>query len=178
MTREETKVILSVLKAGYPNFYKDMSREDAKNIVDLWATMFANDPVQIVTEAVKALMCTLKYPPTIADVKEKINLLTQPKQMTEQEAWNLVKKAMNTSDFIKSFQELPPIIQKLVGSASALKEMAYSEGDITVISSNFMRSYRVMAAREQEYNRLPESSKKLINQLSGSVGLLEGDSDG
>lgn len=174
MTRQEALGILIMLKTAYPTFYRNYNKDETSEAVDLWATMFRDDPPQIVTESVKALMCTLKYPPTIADVKEKIQELTQPKHLTEMEAWNLVKKAMNTSDFTRSFQGLPPIIQKLVGSSTALKEMAYIEGDLSVVSSNFMRSYRVMTVREQEYNRLPETSKKLMSQLASSVGLLEG----
>ena len=94
MTRDETKSILSVLRAGYPNFYKDLNKADADQIIDLWATMFVEEPVTVVIEAVKTLMVTAKFPPTIADVKEKIYLVTHPQTMTEAEAWNIVKKAI------------------------------------------------------------------------------------
>lgn len=173
MTREETKAIMAILRAGYPNFYRNMTREDATNAINLWATIFENEPAQIVTEAVKSLMCSLKFPPTIADVKEKIELLTQPEQLTEMEAWNLVKKAMNTSDFVKSFQELPPTIRRIVGSVSQLKEWAYTEGDISVISSNFMRSYRARAAHEHELARLPQSAKEMITELAEGMKMIE-----
>ncbi len=173
MTREETKAIMAILKAGYPNFYRNMTKEDATNAINLWATMFAEEPPQVITEAVKSLMCTLKYPPTIADVKEKIELLTQPEQMTEMEAWNLVKKAMNTSDFVKSFQDLPPVIRRIVGSASQLKEWAYTECDISVISSNFMRSYRARAAHERELVRLPQSAKEMIAGVADGMKMIE-----
>ena len=35
MTREETKAIMAILKAGYPNFYRNMTKEDATNAIDL-----------------------------------------------------------------------------------------------------------------------------------------------
>lgn len=164
MTREETKAILAVLKAGYPNFYKDMARDDAKNIVDLWATMFADDPAQIVTEAVKTLMCTLKYPPTIADVKEKINLITRPGQMTEMEAWEKVRSAISHYNAAENFHALPPMLQKIVGSPNQLRNWAVMpiETVDSVLQSNFMRSYRAVAAQEKERDMLPESTKRLI----------------
>lgn len=173
MTREETKAIMAILKAGYPNFYRNMTREDATSAINLWATMFVDEPVQLITEAVKSLMCSLKFPPTIADVKEKIELLTQPEQMTEMEAWGIVRKALNTSDFVKSFQDLPPTIRRIVGSASQLKEWAYTEGDISVISSNFMRSYRARAAHERELTRLPQSAKAMITELAEGMKMIE-----
>ena len=91
MTRQEALAIMAMLKTAYPSFYKDFSKEELNAAVNLWATMFADDPAYIVTEAVKSLMCTLKYPPTIADVKEKIAMITQPPTMTEMEAWQKVQ---------------------------------------------------------------------------------------
>jgi hypothetical protein len=173
MTKQEALTVLAILKTAYPSFYKDYSKEELNAAVELWASMFVNESGKVVLEAVKSLICTLRFPPTIADVKEKIELLTQPEQMTEMEAWNLVKKAMNTSDFVKSFQELPPIIRRIVGSASQLKEWAYTEGDINVISSNFMRSYRARAAHEHELARLPQSAKEMIAEIAEGMKMIE-----
>lgn len=173
MTRQQSLGILIMVKTAYPAFYKNYSKEELNAAVDLWATMFAEEPLQVITEAVKSLMCSLKFPPTIADVKEKIELLTQPEQLTELEAWGIVRKALNTSDFVKSFQELPPIIRRIVGSVSQLKEWAYTEGDISVISSNFMRSYRARAAHERELTRLPQSAKEMIAEIAEGMKMIE-----
>jgi hypothetical protein len=166
MTKEETKVILSVLKAGYPNFYKDLKRDDADQIINLWSTMFADDSAKIVTEAVKSLMCTLKFPPTIADVKEKIILITQPQTETELEAWGKVLKAIQNANYQAQeyFDNFLPTIQKLVGSPGQLREWAMMESEIvnSVIQSNFMRSYSARVKQEKEYSALPDSTKELI----------------
>ena len=175
MTRQETKDLMAILKAAYPNFYKDISKEEAKAAVDLWATIFSDTPVKLVIEAVKSLICTLKYPPTIADVKEKIELLTQPARMTEMEAWHLVKKAMNTSDFVSAFRSLPPAIRRVVGSPDQLKEWAYMDIETvnSVIQSNFMRSFKTVAEREREYAKLPESAKQLMIEASKNLKMIE-----
>ena len=174
MTREETKAILAVLKAGYPNFYKELKSVDADRIIDLWAGMFEFDSAKVVTEAVKSLMCTLKFPPTIADVKEKIALIVQPSQITELEAWGKVLKALQDSNYHSQerFSELPANIQKLVGSHNQLREWGMMESDIvnSVIQSNFMRSFKANAAAEKEFSMLPESAKKLQKNLSESIG--------
>jgi hypothetical protein len=173
MTREETKTILAVLRAGYLNFYKNMTKEDAKNTVDLWATMFTDEQSHIVTEAVKSLMCTLKFPPTIADVKEKIAMITQPQEITELEAWNIVREAISYYDAAKNFKNLPPILRKIVGSPNQLREWAVMDVETvnSVIQSNFMRSYKVKAAQEKEYERLPKSTKKLIAGLAAKMDM-------
>jgi hypothetical protein len=168
MTREETKTILTVLKAGYPNFYKELKAADAEQIINLWSTMFECDSVKVVVEAVKALMSTLKFPPTIADVKEKIALITQPPQMTEIEAWNEVRGAISYYNAKEGFDGLPSVLQRLVGSPNQLRQWAQMESDVvdTVIQSNFMRSYKARVQQEKEYTALPESTKGLIQMLS------------
>lgn len=175
MTKQEALAIMAMLKTAYPSFYKDFSKEELNAAVNLWATMFSEEPIQVVTEAIKALICTLKYPPTIADVKEKIERLTQPDQMTEMEAWHLVKKAMNTSDFVSAFRSLPPAIRRVVGSPDQLKEWAYMESETvnSVIQSNFMRSFRVVAEREREFTKLPESAKQLMIEASKNLKMIE-----
>ena len=175
MPRQEALAIMAMLKTAYPSFYKDFSKDELTAAVNLWATMFSQEPIQVVTEAIKALMCTLKYPPTIADVKEKIELLTQPARMTEMEAWHLVKKAMNTSDFVSAFRSLPPEIRRIVGSPDQLKEWAYMDIETvnSVIQSNFMRSFKVVAEREREFTKLPESAKQLMIEASKNLKMIE-----
>ena len=176
MTREETKSILSVLRAGYPNFYKDLNKADADQIIDLWATMFVDEPVKVVIEAVKTLMVTAKFPPTIADVKEKIYLVTHPQAMTEAEAWNIVKKAIGYYNAQEHFEALPPILQKLVGSPNQLREWGMMDMDEvnTIVASNFMRSYKARVQHEKETAMLPESTRAMIQGLSAKLSITDG----
>jgi hypothetical protein len=177
MTREETKAILVVLKAGYPNFYKDLKPADAEQIIILWTTMFESDHPRIVTEAVKSLMCALRFPPTIADVKEKISLITKPQTMTELEAWNLVLGAIKNANYHaqENFDGLPDAVKKVIGSASQLRDWAVMESDVvnSVIQSNFMRSYTARVKSDKEYGSLPESTKQMIIGLSEKLALKE-----
>ena len=170
MTRQEALAVLAMLKTAYPSFYKDYSKEELNAAVNLWATMFSEESIQVVTEAIKALMCTLKYPPTIADVKEKIAMImqSQTQTMTEMEAWQRVKAAISYYNAGENFAELPPILQKIVGSPNQLREWALMNGEVvnSVIQSNFMRSYKAKVAQEKEYAMLPESTKQLIQSIA------------
>ena len=176
MTREETKTILAIMKAAYPNFYRDMTKEDASNTINLWSTMFADEKPQIAIEAVKSLICTLKYPPTTADVKEKIALITQPPAMTEMEAWEQVRRAISFYDAQENYNSLPPMLRRLVGSPNQLREWAMMDTETvqSVIQSNFMRSYKAKVAQEREYAMLPDSTKQLIAGLAQKLSLTEG----
>ena len=65
--------VLSILKAAYPNSFKEYSRQDAQGAISIWATQLADVPDDIVLIAVRKLIATSKFIPTIAEVREKIN---------------------------------------------------------------------------------------------------------
>lgn len=175
MTREETIAIMGVLKAAYPSFYKDMTRNDAEGVVSLWATMFADDPMEVVAMAVKAHIANDKkgFPPHIGAIKEAIVKLKRPNEMTEQEAWHLVKQATRNSAYgsKEEFEKLPPLIQRLVGSANQLREWAMMDSDTvnSVIASNFQRSYKVRAASEREYLALPADVREGMERITAGM---------
>jgi hypothetical protein len=176
MTYDETVMILGMIKEAYRAFYKDISKEEAKRAADLWSTMFADDDAKIVTEAVKSLMCTLKFPPTIADVKEKIAMITQPQAMTEMEAWQKVKSAISYYNAGETFERLPFILQKIIGSPNVLREWAVMEAETvnSVVQSNFMRSYKAAVAQEKERAMLPESTRQMIAGLAERMAITDG----
>lgn len=178
MNRTETLQILSVLKAAYPDFYRNMDRRDAEAVVNLWADMFTDDKIEIVAAAVKALIASdeKQYrPPHIGAVKGYIRKLTKPDEMTEAEAWGLVRKATGNSiyDSRKEFDKLPPILQRLVGSPNQLREWAMMDSDEfqTVVASNFQRSYRAKSAAEREYQAIPADVRAIAESLSGKLAL-------
>jgi hypothetical protein len=77
----------------------------------------------------------------------------------------------------ENFAELPPILQKIVGSPNVLREWALMNGEVvnSVIQSNFMRSYKAKVAQEKEHAMLPSSTKQLIAGLAQKYSLPEGD---
>ena len=177
MTKPEALAILGILKTAYPNFYKDLSKQQAYKIADFWSEMFANDDAELVTNAVKAFITTddKGFPPVIGVIKNKIADIKSPDAMTEYEAWNLVKKAVSNGIYGASeeYAGLPPLLQRLVGSPNKLREWAVMDsGDLEkVIGSNFMRSYSARAASEREYSMLPEGVKRFISELSDRMSI-------
>lgn len=75
MTKKEALQILAILKAAYPSSYNNMTKEEATGTVAVWCMQFTNLPAEIVMVAVHKLISTNKFPPTIAEVKEKIQAI-------------------------------------------------------------------------------------------------------
>ncbi len=196
MNRTETIQIMAILKIAYPSYYARTSQEDAKNAVALWAEMFADDPAPLVAAAVKALIASDQkgFPPHIGAVKLKLRQLQTPETMTELEAWRLVRKAIRGASvqlwsrrFLpggkidprtsaqRNFEELPPVIQQLVGDPEQLAAWADvpEEKIETVVQSNFMRSYRARAEQLRNYEAIPADLKSLINEASSGLRLAK-----
>ncbi len=75
MTKKEAVQILAILKAAYPASYNNMTKEEASGTVAVWTMQFADMPVDIVMMAIHKLISTSKFPPTVAEVKRKIETI-------------------------------------------------------------------------------------------------------
>lgn len=168
MTRAETIQILSVLKSAYPAFYRDITKQDAEKAIELWSVMFEEEPAGLVGAAVKAFISgdSKGFPPAIGQIKERIRQITQPEEMTEQEAWGYVSKALRNSTYgsVEEFAKLPPEVKAVVHDPGQLRQWAMAEADEveTVIASNFMRSFRAKQKATKEYMALPTEVKRLM----------------
>ena len=177
MNREETISIMAVLKAAYPNYYKDMKRGDAEAIIALWTSMFSDEPAEVVAVAVKAHIASdvKGFPPHIGAIKAAIGKIKSPDEMTEIEAWNYVVKAIRNSNYNsrEEFEKLPPIVQRLVGSPNQLREWAMMDSETvnSVISSNFQRSYKARATSEREFLALPQDVRQTMEQLASGFAM-------
>lgn len=179
MTRDDTLDLLSVLKAAYPTFYRDMTRKDADHVVDLWFEMFKDEPAELVALAVKAHIATDKkgFPPHIGAIKDSIVKIQQPDEMTELEAWGLVQKALRNGYYgaKEEFDKLPPVVQRLVGSPNQLREWSLMDSETisSVVASNFQRSYKARAAHEREFLALPSEVKQTMELVASGMKMLE-----
>ena len=75
MTRDETIKMLAILKAAYPNSYKEMTKDEANGMIAVWTMQFADMPADIVLMALNKLISTSQFPPAISEVKKKISSL-------------------------------------------------------------------------------------------------------
>lgn len=175
MNLSETKGVLAVLRAAYPKFYAGMEREELYAIVNLWQRQFAADDGNAVMAAVEALIATRTstFPPVIGEIKEKLEFLREPEGLTEQEAWAMVSKACKNGiyGYRKEWDKLPPEVQETIRCPEQIREWALCDTDEfeTVVASNFMRSFKVIAKRKKETAMLPEGVKSVIGQIGDGM---------
>lgn len=158
MEREQFKVLVKAMKAVYaqPTFIPD---QDAFNV---WFALLGDLPYKQAELAVQKHMATEKFPPTIADIREKAEQITSVKEteMSELEAWAIVRKAIGRSNYYaeEEFEKLPEACKMAVGNPSNLREWAMMDSDQvgTVEQSHFVRNYRTAMQRIKEDRRIPQ----------------------
>lgn len=180
MTLDETYIIMGMLQYAYPNYYRGMNKKDATATANLWHTMFADDAFDEVQAAVKVLLATKVegYPPTIGAVKEKLTEYRKPQELTAQDAWVLVNKAVQSVDWFapeKQFNKLPEEVQRAVGSPPVLKEWGMLDASAfgTVVYSQFIKAFNVHKKREKEMAAIPADVKKMLTAIGERAALME-----
>ena len=162
MTRDETVNIIRVMVDSYPNYKPNNLSET----VDVWQMMLSDYDYNLVSVALKSyiLSDTSGFAPAIGQIVAKMHAITHPQELNEMEAWSLVSKAIRNSIYNSAdeYAKLPPIVQKAVGLPSQLMQWAIDDSyNESVVSSNFMRCYRIELAREKEMSMLPEDAKQI-----------------
>lgn len=161
ITKQNIADMMDLLVAAYGDKAFPSEPQKMAKVVNLWTVMFEHDDPREVLVAVKDCIATLQFPPKIADIKQRISANRLAGQMTEMEAWAIIRDAVERStsreEAEKIYKQLPKIIQRTVGSASQLRGWRVVDDDQfeTVVSSNCQRTYRTLAQREAGYHALP-----------------------
>lgn len=175
MTRQETGIIMDILTTAYPTFYNGRNAPDMRMTVNLWAEMFAEDDVKIVAAAVKALIATddKGFPPHIGAVKGRIRQISNPDEMTEQEAWALISKALRDGYYNAEaeFAKLPPLVQDVVHDPRQLREWSMMDESTvqSVVASNVQRSFRAKAQSRRDFEDLPKDVQALAKTFAAAL---------
>lgn len=176
MTRDETKRLIQVMCAAYPN-YKPANLTDT---VDVWHLMLAEHDYRTMSLALKAFITTDTggFAPSVGQVLECYHSLTAPEELNEMQAWALVAKAIRNGIYgaEEEFEKLPPAVQRAVGNPGNIREWATmdSKSVQSVVQSNVMRTYRSVVAKNNQMQRLPVDVKAMIAEKMGTKLIAEG----
>lgn len=164
MTIDETKKVMAYIAAAYPRYYANVSRESVERQSIPWYDALGEYSVGAVMTGVKSYISADNsgFPPTPGQIIHYIHFTGNPKDHSGTEAWSLVRKAVNCpwDQMEASFKTLPEIVQKAVGSAASLKELAMMDSQKfeTVAQSNFLRMYDAEQKREATERKVPAAA--------------------
>ena len=168
MTLEETKKVLMTANALFPQWKVQNPTETTR----AWHWALEEYPAELVMAALQIFVKTSNsaFAPSPSELIECMHKAKENEQLSEGEAWYLVKKAIQGANYHaeENFEKLPPTIQQAIGGASMLRQwgMTDSEEVNTVVMSNFQRAYRTVVEREKFSEKIPEQLRTLINGLT------------
>lgn len=171
MTREQTVDLVRSIVSIYPNW----KPENLTDTVNAWHWALEEYPASGIKAALQVYIKTntTGFAPSVSQLIAAMYKPAENKQLTEGDAWNLVKRALQDSTYhaVDRFLELPETVQKAVGSANMLQQWAMSDSNEvnTVIMSNFQRTYRAVVERESFANKIPP---QLMNELAEKTGFI------
>lgn len=166
MTRDETKKILMILDASYPNFKTD----DIVTQVDAWNLILGDFDYKDIEMAVKTYIVTSgsAFAPSVSEIIAMVRKPSELTQMDEVTAWRLVRKAIGRGIYYsrEEYEKLPEEVQQAVGDPEQIRQWAMLESSEidTVIQSNFKRRFETMQKRRLEIEAMPAEMQELIKQ--------------
>lgn len=171
MTLEETKKVLMTANALFPQWKVQNPTETAQ----AWQWALEEYPAELVMAALQIFVKTSNsaFAPSPSELIECMHKVKESEQLSEGEAWYLVKKAIQGANYHaeENFEKLPPTIQQAIGGASMLRQwgMTDSEEVNTVVMSNFQRAYRTVVDREKFSEKVPVELQNIVKGLSDKV---------
>lgn len=80
MNKQDTENVLNIVNASYPHYLKHMTPIERKTQLAVWYDLLRDCDKDDVLAAVRKHVETNKYPPSIADVREKVKLIERIKR--------------------------------------------------------------------------------------------------
>ena len=184
MTYEETVALLYVAKKLYPRDKSlDKDVKEMAEIGDAWAEMLKDIPFEVGKAAVAAHAAGSPYAPAISEIRAYARRMTEPRELSVDEAWELARKAMsrfgsqpykNVSTGKYPWQEARDSLPEPVWRVMDMMGYTYmcrSEKP-EVIRSQFMEAWQRQQKRKEEQANmapfLPEGLREKVLAIGGA----------
>ena len=168
MTRDEVITLIQTIIVMYPG-----SKVNADQLtVAVWHEMLGDLPGDVVSAAVKRMCATLKFPPSIADIRDNVAEAVREAQgvLTAGEAWSKVRKAASWYGYYRpdeARKALGDDVWRAVEMVGGWREVC--EGESAIISAQFERRYNAMVQQDMQRIQIPASVSEDMKRLAGPL---------
>lgn len=166
MIRDDFKFLVKGMRAVYPQetFIPDSFA------FDMWFELLGDLDYHICGLAIKSYMATGKFPPTIADIREKYAEISQRRTESWDEAWGTVLMAIRKYGYPREEEALESLSERTrnVVKRFGWQNLCASE-KIEVERSNFRDAYNTEAKRDKVTSVIPPQIKAESMELIESM---------
>lgn len=198
LTKKDILLMIKIIKANYSYAYQNSTTDDVTLMANVWYDCLKQYPQQVVNEAFKKSIQTNKYPPTVADIIEQINIMQSANEKTEQELWNELYNALcKTADLYSKFsytaiplgetktqgeqarEELKKVYNNL---DNILKDYVSSIGQLIILSGSsdlmyekgrFMRAIPNLRLRQKTKQQTPTKILNMLDNCLKSINITK-----
>lgn len=162
MNREEFAMFAAALRTYYP---KESILPNSQ-AMSLWYERLKDIPYKVAETALNEWVDTNKWPPTIADIREKSSTIVNGEIEDWGAAWEETIRAIrkygvyNMEDALNSLSPMARKITQQIG----YKHLCLSE-DMTQDRANFRMMYEQAAKREKLSSQTSQDVKRLISEI-------------
>ena len=176
MTKLECKKIVLAMMALYQRFYP-APNEILSMLSDAWYTIIGEYSYEEANQGLiqYARSESTGFPPSPGQVVNCIERTRDTASLCaidEGQAWALALRAISDSTYhaAERFAELPPIIQRAIGSPEALQAMGMEQGALlSVIKGQFLKSYAAALEQTRAEKHMPEHVRNLALEVSNKL---------
>lgn len=173
MTKEEFKVLAAGLKAVYAsqNFLPD------REAMAVWYKLLEDLDYSIAAAAAQKYMCTNRFPPTPADIRQQCVSFAPEAKSDWLQGWSYVGRVMSRYGYnrpqeaiaaLKAFDPVAGTVAEQLG----WQNLCMSENQVAD-RANFRQAYETLQLRAKENALLPQSLHLMINGVSDRLKLHE-----
>ncbi len=162
MEKAEFAKWAAALQTYFPRF-EIFPNEQA---MELWYRELMDIPFELLTAALRAWVATEKWPPTIAELRERSAELVQGKAPDWGTAWKEVVAAIGRYGMARpeeALDSMSPMTQAAV-ERIGWRDICLSE-TLDVIRAQFRQCYEIVSKREIEDRKMPAELKEAIQRL-------------
>ena len=159
MNKQDAMKLIYVIRATYPKHFQNFGINDISQMADAWELHLGDYTYEQMSIGLKvySISDTKGFPPSPGQVIDcYLRTLKSPEEeVTAAEAWEYVWKAMENLRWDEpelEFNKLPKRIQKVIGTASSLREMASMNMSDLMIGekARFIHEYNAYKDRESD----------------------------
>lgn len=171
MTKEQCAELLVLIKSCHPKFELQIYTKDGKytEACKCWMAFLNELDYNMALIAVRKLINTSKWAPTIADIKEAYAELLLPEIVDPEQAWGMVHQAINKHGGIYSqeavMNELPRQVQEAVKWVGGVRAISICpEEEEGVLRGQFTKAMNAVNKRfTKEVSLGPKLSSQIDN---------------
>lgn len=169
MNRKEIINLLALATANFPSYQE----RDMQPTAVLWEKALADIPYQVAEQALLKVLATSKFFPTIADIRDAIAAITQPRSLDWSEAWSLIVQAIRKYGHYREkdgLESLPPDVRDMA-KRFTWRELCLNEQP-DILRAQFRMAWETQSKRIREMNALPTQLREMIESTANSMKLL------